>query len=129
MSIPSITIHLDFGDGDASSGVVQQASVPVPVDLGGLGGPDESGGVPTPSGTPATAATSAAALPVPGTGALGLADATAEAGGPPPEPSADIPGLEHGASGEGAEAVAPRPEGEPPKKKAARKKPASPTKG
>lgn len=101
MSIPSITIRLDFGDGDASSGSVQQRSAPTPIDLASLGVAAANDGAPTPTSDP-----------------IGLGMAAA---GAPPEPSSDVPGLGQGAAGDGAEENIPHPEGDPSEKKTGRK--------
>ena len=39
MSIPSITIRLDFGEGGVSEATLHQGSAPVPVDLASFGDP------------------------------------------------------------------------------------------
>lgn len=115
MSIPSITIRLDFGEGGVSEATLHQGSAPVPVDLASFGASAAGGGMPTPTGDP-TAAAAQAAAPTPSVGAL---DPGLAAVGEPPEPSPDIPGLDQGAAGGGEDM--PIPEGDPSEKKTSRK--------
>jgi len=90
MSIPSITIRLDF---DGSGGVVgteTQGSAPAPVDISTLGVAAQGGGVPNPTDIPALANVSQAPPPTPVAEQIGSGTAGV---GSPPEPSADVPGL------------------------------------
>lgn len=111
MSIPSITIRLDFGEGGSAGGTVQQGAAPSPVVLAGLG----TSAAPMPSGDPSAMA-AAQAAPAPSGGAPGLAGGA----GAPPSPSPDIPGLPHRTASAG-DAAPPRPEGDPTEKKPGRK--------
>lgn len=99
MSIPSITVRLDFGAGDVSSGIEQQSSAPTPLDNASLGAPAAEDRVPVPSGN-----------------ALGLSSAAA-----PPEPSPEVFGLAQEAAGDSNGEDPPQPEGDPSEKKVGRK--------
>ncbi|MEO8851916.1 MAG: hypothetical protein ABI360_09325 [Allobranchiibius sp.] len=101
MSIPSITVRLDFGAGDVSSGIEQQSSAPTPLDNASLGAPTAEDRVPVPSGN-----------------ALGPSSAAAAA---PPEPSPDVFGLAQEAAGDSNGEDPPQPEGDPSEKKVGRK--------
>jgi hypothetical protein len=127
MSIPSITIRLDFPDGSATgtAGTANISSLPEsaapppsPVDLPGLGSTAPAsaadGPVPTPTMIPGDPATAAAA---PAPSAQVVATDLAASSDAPPKPSADIPGLNLGAVGDDAEEP-PQPEGKPAAKKA-----------
>jgi hypothetical protein len=108
MSIPSITIHLDFGAGGVTGTTETQG--PHPIDLAALGASTVIG-----SGAPPPAVSSAlggieAAPPAPSPDALGADDVLSLAVNPP-APSPDIPGLGQGAADSGE--APPEPEGEP----------------
>lgn len=112
MSIPSITIRIDFGDSGVTGSSIQQGVAPTPMNISGLAGAAH-GSAPTPTLDP-TGGTAQSALPAPGAGIL---DFGAAAGGPP-APSPDIPGLQQGVASDDA---MPQPEGDPEKKPPRRK--------
>ncbi|HWJ71773.1 MAG TPA: hypothetical protein VNX29_01280 [Kaistia sp.] len=110
MSIPSITIRLDFADSGVSGGLSVQGAAPSPTSLGtgfAEGGVSD-GGPPTPFANAAAVATghdSVAPTPLSDIGAT-IATATGSAA---PEPSPDLAGVAQ-VSGTTDE---PRPEREP----------------
>lgn len=107
MSIPSITLRLDFGEGSSSSvasGISLQGEAPTPMGFGSsLAGVTQTS-LPTPiAGISASAAQDAAPTPMAGIGAVNAAMET------PPVPSLDLGSTQvSGMTGD-----IPRPEGEP----------------
>jgi len=114
MSIPSITIRLDFGDGRVLGGSMQQGVAPAPMDIGSIVRTGSGAGtLPTPSLDFAGLAAQAEP-PTPAAGMFGLDSGMAT----PPTPSLEAAGLSLGASGD----QLPQPEGDPSDKKTSGKK-------
>lgn len=107
MSIPSITIRLDFGDGSSAGvagGMSLQGNVPTPVDFGSSWAGAAQVNLPTPfTSSAAMAAQDVAPTPMSGIGGMSVAMNSA------PEPSLDIAR----AGFTGMADVMPHPEGEP----------------